>query len=479
MTSNWDRQANRSRMHDVSMFLVTTVACLHFCVRPTCADVPVKLAESSLEQRTYSTKSQITTTGKVQAATSAGEKEDLNLKASVTFDFLSRRLPAGGRDAAALREAREFATAQLTTTVSNYETRAELPADRQLIIANGDREGIISYSPQGALTREALDLLEIPGDPLALLALLPATEVRPAEEWTPADWVLQMLTGVEAVETTELKCRLAQATPTIAKVTFQGKIKGQRLGTNTTVGVVGAFLFNLEQQYLSQAKTVYTITSDVGTVNPGLDMQVTTELSRTPSNRSGRLTDEFLASIPLESPSEALGLQYVAAPWGMTLNHDRNWHLFQAVYDASAPVAILRLVELGSLVAQCNFSPAPPAPHGKTTPLEQFEADIEQSLGERFGEIVSREKLPATADGRQIFRVEVTGNVIIKSAKGRADIPMLWIYYLVADPQGRQASFVFSVEPKLMEQLQGRDRELVASLRFVPPIQNASRPATP
>ncbi|WP_437185158.1 hypothetical protein SH668x_002255 [Planctomicrobium sp. SH668] len=432
---------------------------------PSLADGPVRMAESPLEKRAFSTQSQITTTGKVLAATGAGVKQDLDLKAEVQFDFLSRRLPAGGRDAMALREAREFVAASLKTAVSGFETKTELPQSRQLIVASGMREGLVSYCPDGPMTHETLDLLEIPGDPLALLAMLPLTEVRPADEWTPADWVIQMLTGVEAVETSELKCRLEQATPTMAKVTFQGKIKGQRLGTNTSVAVVGVFLFNLEQQYLSQAKTVYTVTSDVGAVNPGLDMQVTTVLGRKPVDNVGRLTDAFLESIPLEATPESLALEYVAGPWGMTMRHGRNWHLFQAVYDAAAPVAILRLVEMGSLIAQCNISPVPPVTDGMITPIEKFEADIEQSLGERFSDIISREKI-ATNDGRQIHRVVASGNVVLKSNSGRTDIPMNWIYYLVADAGGRQASFVFSVEPDLMEQLKDQDKDLVTSLKF-------------
>lgn len=432
------------------------------------ADGPVKLAESPLDQTTYSVQSQIVTTGKVEAPTGGDQKADLELKASVDFDFLSRRLPSAGRDALALREAREFSKAALTTSVSNYETKAELPANRRLIVANGHREGIVSYSTQGSLTRESLDLLEIPGDPLALLALLPPTDVRVGEEWVPADWVIQMLTGVEAVESSELKCKLDQATPATAKVTFQGTIKGQRLGTNTSVGVAGAFLFNREKQYLSQAKTVYTVKSDVGTVNPGLQMQVNTSLTRAPVSTQSQLTDAYLAGIPLEPTSEDLGLEYQAGPWGISLDHDRDWHLFQAVYDAAAPVAILRLVDLGSLVAQCNLSPVPNASPGRVVPLEKFEADIEASLGERFGEFVSREKIPTT-DGRQIYRAEVTGNVIMKSTKGRIDLPMHWIYYLVSDDKGRQASFVFSVEPPLLEQLRGRDQELVTSLKFTNP----------
>jgi len=451
----------------VRLFLVFLLVCMN-CRFSLAQGESLRLAESYSDGRTFTVQSTITNGGKVQAAKSDGTKDELELKATVSFEYLSRRLPPSGRDAEALREAREFQKAQLSTEVAGYKTTAELPPDRSRIVVTGAREGLVSYSPQGALTRETIDLLEIPGDSLCLLATLPLTEVRVGEEWTPSDWVLQMLTGIEAVESTELKCKLEQATPTAAKVTFTGSIKGQKLGTNTSVNVAGVYLFDLEEKYLTQAKTVYTVGSDVGTVNPGLQMKVTTVLSRKVSKEVGGLTDEFLASIPLEAPASALVLRYQAAPWGLVLAHDRDWHLFQAVYDGGAPVAILRLVELGSLVTQCNFSPAPPVAGGMMTPLEKFESDIEQSLGDRFGEVISRETIPLD-DGRKIHRVVVGGNVVLKSNEGRADLPMVWIYYLVATPQGRQASFVFSVEPKLLEQLKDRDRQLVLSLSFVPP----------
>ncbi len=427
----------------------------------------IRLAETYTDTRVFSTQSTITTAGKVQAAKADGSKEDLELSATVNFDYLSRRLPPAGRDAEALREIREFRTAQLATKVSTFETTAALPENRNLVVVTGSREGLVNYSSQGVLTRETLDLLEIPGDALSLLAVLPLTDVRVGEEWNPGDWVLQMLTGIEAVETTEMKCKLEQATPSIARITFSGKIQGQKLGTNTTVSVAGVLLFNLEGKYLSQAKTIYSVISDVGTVNPGLDMKVTSVLSRKVSEQTGKLTDALVSAIPLEPTVEALSLRYEATPWRLSLTHDRDWHLFQAVYDGGAPVAILRLVELGSLVAQCNFSPAPQVLEGTMTPLSKFEADIQQSLGERFGEVTSRETIPLD-DGRKIHRVAVSGNVVIKSKEGRSDIPMTWIYYLVTTPVGRQASFVFSVEPALLEQLKDRDRQLVLSVSFLP-----------
>lgn len=425
----------------------------------------IRLSESYSDSRVFSNQSTIVTAGKVQAAKGNGEKEDFDLKADISFDYFSRRLPPSGRDADALRDIRYFQNANLATTVAGYETKVELPADRRLIVVNGSREGLISYCPDGLLNREAVDLLEIPGDALSLLSVLPLTEVRIGEEWSPADWVLQMLTGIEAVEKSELKCRLDSATPSAAKVTFTGKISGLKLGTTTTVSVVGVLLFNLEEKFLSQAKTVYTVTSDVGTVNPGLDMKVTTSLVRSVSKSVPQLSDEVLGRIPLDPAPESLALSYFAAPWGLELSHGRDWHLFQAVYDGGAPVAILRLVELGSLVAQCNFSPAPAAPGGNMTPLEVFEMDIQKSLGERFGEIVSRETIPLD-DGRKFYRVAANGHVMFRSEKDRAEIPMTWIYYLVANKDGKQASFVFSVEPALLEQLGNRDRELVQSLKF-------------
>lgn len=434
---------------------------------------PIRLGERLPDQRVFSNTTEIATQGKVHTTKADGGKDELQLDATASFEFLSRRLPAAGRDAQAVRELREFLKAELRTKVSGYETSAQLPPDRRLIVANGKREGLTSYSLQGPLSREAADLLEIPGDPLALGGTLPIGEVDVGGEWVPEDWVLQMLTGVEAVQKSELKCKLEQVTAAAAKFTFSGKIVGQKLGTNTAINVLGVAIFLRDAQYISQAKVSYSIAGDVGAVNPGLQTSVTVTFSRSLAQNPGNLTDERVQSIPLEAPPQEARLTYEAPPWGIRLSHDRDWHLFQALYDGAAPVAIFRLMKQGSLVAQCNMSPAPNSLPGQPVPLEKFEADIAQSLGDRLGEVLSREKLPVQ-NGRQVYRLAVSGNVMLKSDAGRKPLPMTWIYYLVSDPQGRQASFVFSVEPALMEQLGTLDRELVGTLEFTPAKQ-ASR----
>lgn len=435
----------------------------------------VSLAEPLGDSRPFRNTTEVITQGKVHTTKQDGAKDDLKLDATATFDFVSRRLPAAGRDAQSLREIREFSKAELKTKVSAYETSVILPADRNLIIANGSREGLTSYSLTGPLARDTADLLEIPGDPLALSGTLPPTDVEAGAEWKPADWVIQMLTGMEAVESSELKCKLEQVTPTAAKITFSGKIVGQKLGTNTAINVLGVEVFQREAKYISQAKVVYSIGSGVGAVNPGLETTVNVSVTRTPATDSRSLTDARLQSIPLEPSTADMRLLFEASPWGLRLNHDREWHLFQAIYDGGAPVAIFRMMKQGSLIAQCNVSPVASAAPGQTPPLEKFEADVAQSLGDRLGNVISREKLPSEK-GRQIFRLAVSGNVMMKSEGGdRKPLAMNWIYYLVSDANGRQASFVFSVEPALLEQLGTVDREVVSSIEFLAPQQSASR----
>src|SRR5690606_1652452 len=98
-----------------------------------------------------------------------------------------------------------------------------------------------------------------------------------------------------------------------------------------------------------------------------------------------------------------------AAPWGLRLTHGRGWHVFHASYEEDPKVCILRLLDHGSLICQCNFSPVADAGAGKHTPMEAYEANIRQALGEQFVEITDRSTIP-TEDGSKLFRVTAAGN---------------------------------------------------------------------
>jgi hypothetical protein len=217
------------------------------------------------------------------------------------------------------------------------------------------------------------------------------------------------------------------------------------------------------------------VKSEVGTINPGLEAQVDVSFTRTIAQSPGLLTDEFLASVPLEAAPSALELVFDAVPWGVRLLHSRGWHLFQAVYDGPHQVAILRFMSQGSLISQCNVAPVTAVQPGSRTPPAQFEKDIQQSLGPRLIKLSEQEDLPAQ-NGVAIYRVVAEGEVEYKNDKGAVKVPMNWIYYLCTAPDGRQVSFVFAIEPQLREQFGLEDRNMVTSISFFqPPARQAAR----
>jgi hypothetical protein len=193
-------------------------------------------------------------------------------------------------------------------------------------------------------------------------------------------------------------------------------------------------------------------------------------IKRTIAEKSGRLTDALVKAIPISPEEDALSLLFDAEPWGARMRHSRDWYLFHAVMEGPAQVAILRLIDRGSLIAQCNVSPIAAVAPGQTTPLEQFEADIKASLKNRLKSITAREQVNVD-NGMKVFRVVAEGQFTIKGKANEKDaettVPTHWIYYLCTAPNGQQASFVFAVESSLLEQMGSKDEELVRSLQFV------------
>ena len=423
------------------------------------------LHEPEGPERTVQTSVSVTTTGSVFTAGGKEKSQKHPIVADARFRFRERRLPSGGRDAQALRAAREFEIAQLETTISGRKTGQSLPQSNRVVVSAGADTGVWVYCPTGMLSRESMDLLELPGEPLALLALLPAEAVDVGAKWSPPPWAIQMLATVEAVQKSAMTCELTSLQAGIATIQIDGSVLGQRYGANTDVKVSGQLTFDTKAQLITTSKLTYTIKANIGTVSPGIDARVETVVTRQVTPTSGQLTDALLATLPISPPSGAEMLAFDAAPWKVQLLHDRGWHLFQAVLEGNSQVVIFRLMENGSLICQSNVAKLPTAAPGKYASIDQFEADIQTSLGKRFKLLRPREKLPAD-DGRIIYRVVAEGQTTLASEKGATAVPMQWNYYLLAAPSGQQLSFVFAIEPPLVEQLKDRDLEMVQSVRF-------------
>ncbi len=153
---------------------------------------------------------------------------------------------------------------------------------------------------------------------------------------------------------------------------------------------------------------------------------------------------------------------------GYRMYLDRRWH---SVLD-EPKLLTLRFVDRGDLLAQCNIAPLEKASPGERVSLQKFQADIREALKNNFGQFL-RASEGTDSRGRTIYTVIANGRV--------SDLPIQWNYYLVADREGHQVAFAFTLEEGLVERFGDTDRQLVGSLEFFDPptpTTATSAPAT-
>ncbi len=418
-------------------------------------DLKFRLEEPVDDARVFGVGLRVAVNGKLQVGVGDAKVTPLPLNVSAALSYRERRLVGVGQDAEGLRAAREYEVSEADISVSDEKTHLKLPDALKLMVAQGRIEGIELFSLTGPLTNNELDLLRSPCDTLALPQVLPGKDVAIGESWTPAAWVPQLLAGVEAATKSELKCELESVKQRIAVVRFSGMVEGATFGAPTKVSLKGTVDYDLETKSITAADIMQTEQRAVGAVSPGLDVSARVRLLRKPAVDPGRLGEKKNIDLAASEPEATSKFLRFDSPWNLSLLHSRAWHMFHQ----TDKVVIFRLLDQGALIAQCNLSAIPNVKPGSHTSEEEFLTDIRSSLGETLKDLGVPKVLPAP-DGRYVLQVTATGAV-----KERA---MTWIYYLVADPSGRQASLQFSVDSSLLDALAQRDRELVDSLRFVP-----------
>lgn len=414
------------------------------------------LTEPASDRRTFSVRSRLQVSGTIQTATPGGKSIGLKMSVDAKLSYLERRLPSGGKGAESLRSMRKYDLAEAAIDIGGRKTTNRLSEGRMLIVAEGQRPGVRTWSPSGPMTYDMLELLRTPGDSLALIGLLPTDEVTPGSQWEPADWVISMLTGVEAVTKSQLQCRMTRLDNQYGIIQVNGSVEGAVLGAITKITISGQVAYDVAKKFIRQARITQEEERAVGAVSPGMKIRATMYVDRQPAASSGPLTEKLLASIPINPSRRDLSLVF-DSPWKLRFGFDRSWHIFHQTGD----VAILRLMENGGLIAQCNVTQLQSAPPGAHTSERDFQNDIRSALKGQLEKILRAEELK-TNDDRYLYRVTAVGR--------SRNVPMHWFYYLCAGPDGRQTAFVFSIESRFVDQLAGRDLNMVETLEFLPAL---------
>ena len=386
----------------------------------------------------------------------------LGMKAALVYD--ERTLDVPDTKNQTLRAARYYDRADAKILLPDGDFAPNLRAERCLMGVAVDDTQITIFSPKGSITRDELDLVDLPANSLLIDRFLPTHPVAQGESWTCSNDLISAALGIDRTTKQTVECTLAKIDDKTAVVELGGRIDGSINGVTTRIEIKGKYRFDRKTRRIDWFGLLVHEDRDPGHVGPGLDVTARLRMQIEPREDSDKLSDKVIKSHSFEPSDETTQLVYEPKRGGWQFGHDRRWFFT----GGTPPLAFLRLIEQGDFIAQCNVVELEPVEPGKQATLERFQDDIKQALGEAFGEFVSASQ-KANEQNYRVLRVVVRGTI--------SELPIEWHYYLVADEHGRQVTFTFTVEGPLAKRLGKQDEQMVASLRFDPPQKVAAKAA--
>lgn len=454
--------ANQCRPR-IALPLAATCLLLATCSLASGAETAYDLSTDYPSGLTQQVRVVIEVAGELKVNADGKEVKRLPLEVAAEMAYSERRLEADRADFS--HTVRQYQTAAATIRIQKSETKQSLRDDRRLIAAEVRPDGATLFSPLGPLTREELELLEIPGTTLIPAGLLPSQRVKVGETWKPSDTTTALLVNLDAVLKQDVVCKLDEVEGDVAIISATGKVSGAVGGISSDVELKVKINVNLKQRMITWIAIAMKEDRAVGHAQPGFDTVTRIRLIAAPLKDAPELSQQQLARLPLVATPGSTLLEMATEKGGYALLQDRRWFVMTDRYD----VAVMRLIDRGDLVAQCNVSKLPGLPKGEQLTLEGFQQDVKKSLGKSFAQFLEASE-DKNDSGIRVLRVTVAGLA--------SELPIQWTYFHLSDDRGRRASLAFTLESKLVEKFAGIDRELVSGFRFLDVPSDSSKSPT-
>jgi hypothetical protein len=352
----------------------------------------------------------------------------------------------------------------------NGEIRGRATAIRPevaLLVAERREESVVVFSPAGPLTRSELEVVEVVGDPLALAGLLPDRPVARGDRWRVGGDAVRGLSGYDALAANALEATVESLDSTVAVIRLKGEIRGAALGGAGTIACEGTFRFDRAAGQIVRLDLTRHETRKAGPVEEGLEITSTLTVERKAIATPAELADPVIAAIPGDRVPERELLILVAPDGKYTLQHDRDWH----IYWDDSKLTVLKRLDHGEVVAQCNLNVGPKVPRGKHQAPDQFRDDVRRALGARFDHFVGVGEVDGDPAGGFRYKVAVQGR--------QGDVGILWDYYLLASPDGDQLLATFTHAVAQEAAFANQDLRLVNSFRWTLAPSDSATPPKP
>ena len=400
--------------------------------------------------------------GDLKLVDNAGKASDLPMSvvANLAYDESLLTLDAAGRPRRAVRF---YDDVRAVIKIDKGGDKPSLDPARKLIVAERPQNGPCQlYCPAEPLKREELDLIDLPAGSLIVDDLLPAEPVSVGEPWKVTDDTLAALLCLDAVSWSDASAVLGEIAGGIADIAAAGTLNGAAGGIATEIELKIKIKCDMKSRRITQFAMLIKEKRAVGHIGPGLDTVAKLIVNISPIEHSQTLTAAVLERIPSRTAPELLALGYTPAGGQFRFQYDRRWY----VTEDDPKLAVLRMLDRGELVAQCNISALPKVE--KPVTLAEFQRDVERSLGKNFGRFAGASQNVNEA-GYAVFRVVVHGEV--------GGLPIEWIYYLVQNRAGQRVSLAFTLEQSLAERFAATDRAIISAMTLTePPAPTAAKP---
>lgn len=398
----------------------------------------------------------------------AEQKLPMSVSAKLQYD--ERRLVETGDETSQDPQPlaiRYYHLAEGTLKVDTSGVAPKLADNRRLIVVQPGATRPNLYSPDGPLTRDQLDLIDLPGDSCFVDRLLPTAPVAKGGTWKHDAAVMGQLLTMDSVAVCEVQSVLDEFNASFAKIRIAGAVQGTSDGAATQRELRGVCLYDRRLRRITRLNLAVREMRSIGGATPGLQgvgkMQV--KIDTVPS--CPQLTDDVVAAANRSAQAPALDLAYESVPLGFRTACDRQWF----ITSEGRETVTLRRVDQSDVVAQCTITRLPAKSLGRQVSFEQFQKDVVYSIGKGFGQLVSSRQW-TNAAGHHCYEVVARGTV--------ADLPVEWHYFLVAPDAGHRVSLAFMMEGPMTARLNQADRRLVETIELIQaPAQQAETAKLP
>lgn len=348
---------------------------------------------------------------------------------------------------------RHYEKARADIELGTKKFATTLAEQRRLIAVQRVDEHLVTWAPAGPLTRDDLELIDVPGSSTILEDWLPGAELAIGDQWEVSPEHLARSLNLDAVSESKVKGLLKKVEAQVAIVQFEGTLSGAVGGVATEIELAGKLNFDLSRGFVTWLALGLKENRSIGHAEPGFETTTQVRVQVKPQRDAAQLQESAVAGLPLEyQPQNALlNFESTAGRYRMLL--DRRWRSMVDRPD----LTILRFVDQGDLIAQANLTRLPALAPGKQLSLEALQDDIKQSLSKSFRQFVEASQA-TTDDGLRVLRVVAVGEV--------SELAVQWNYYHVSDQAGQRLALVFTLESNLVERFAESDRPIVTSIQF-------------